>query len=141
MKRLSRSLLLVTLMLLIMLAGCAGGGPEAGGEENGAGGEESASDALVITQDMADSEIEMKIGTEAVVKFDQTYAWDVITTPSLVLSAVPDAVLADDEQARLVAKLNGAAVIQATGRAVCKQDNPPCDTPNRQIRIEVKVAP
>lgn len=143
MKRLSRSMLLIALLLMLLLASCGGGAPAAGDGDNGAEATEasSAPDALVITPDMVGQQIEMKLGEQAVVKFDPAYNWRIVTTPSLVLAPVADAQLAEGEQALLEAKLNGNAVIQATGRALCKDENPPCDTANQQLTLKVKVSP
>jgi hypothetical protein len=130
---------LIVLILILVLAGCAGGGPEAAEEEN-TGEEQTSAEAMVITADNAETGVEMKIGSQAVVKLDPAFSWRITTTPSLVLDNVDDAVLGEGEQALLEAKLNGSAVIQATGRALCRDEDPPCDTPGQQMRIEVKVS-
>lgn len=138
MNRLTRSLLFIALIIMIALAGCAGN--PAAGDGEGDGAAEEAVDAAVISQDMVDTEVAMKVGEEAVVTFDPAYNWDITTTPSLVVDHVADAVLEEGQQARLVAKRAGSAVIQATGRALCRQDDPPCTDPTLQLTVKLRVS-
>lgn len=139
--------LFLVLALALILASCGGGAPEAAGEggaeggEEAGGGEEASADQLVITVDSVKTGVEMKIGQTALVKLDPGFTWDIVVTPNLVADEVKDAVLADDVQAEIIAKLNGSAVMQATGKATCAKDDPPCPTPTSQLLIKIKVTP
>ena len=137
-KRVLRYIPWMVLVLALVLAGCGGGGEAAPGEP---AAEEAAADRVEITMDSVASGVEMKIGQEAVLKLDPGYTWSANVTPVLVMSKVQDAELLEGEQAVFVAKLAGGAVVQATGKAVCAADNPPCPTPPSQLTIKIKVTP
>lgn len=133
---------ILLVLLALILASCGGGAAEVESVEEEAGaGEAAAEEQVVITADSVKDGVEMKIGQKALVKLDTTYDWDLVITPNLVADKVKDAVLAEDTQAEIEAKLAGSAVIQGIGRAKCKQDNPPCDTPSKQLLIKIKVTP
>jgi hypothetical protein len=103
--------------------------------------EENAADMKEITMDAVESGVEMKIGETAVAKLDPAYDWAIKVTPDLVVGPVKDAVLGEGEHGQFAAKIAGSAVMQATGKPVCAKDNPPCETPQKQVLIKIKVTP
>lgn len=142
MKHVRISLAGLVVFMLLFLAGCGGGGEAApdAGEAGDAGAAGAQTDMVVITQDSVDTVVEMVKGKQAVLQLDPAYNWSVAVTPALVASVVKDAVLAEGQTAILEAKLPGSAVIQVTGKPVCATDNPPCETPQEQLTIKIKVS-
>lgn len=142
MKHFTRFYPWLVLLLALVLAGCAGGGGAAGEVDSIEEGDGLGREGMVlITEENVSEGVEMQIGQQAVVMLDDGYDWAVNATPDMVFSKMKGATLQEGEQGIFEAKFAGSATLQAIGKPVCLQADPPCTDPQKQYLIKVRVRP
>lgn len=132
------------LLLIIVLAACGGQAPaDTGSEDSGSqAGEASPAETSnpIVNEESAGQTINLKLGDRVDVFLSPDYDWTYLVTPDMVVGDAADAVLAEGAMGQLEAKFAGKATFQATGKPLCKQDDPPCDTPQKQFTVTFVVA-